>query len=216
MLRIVVCLGVIWLGAASGWAETIAGPVRVVDADTVRVGAIKVRLFGIDAPEIGQPCELADGRGWDCGRWASEQAFLRYQGAMAVCQRLNTDRYGRAVATCRVDGIDMGFALVRNGMAEAYRRYALDYVDAEKAALFDGVGLWRGRIAAPSEFRAARLASSLVSGCTIKGNISDNGRIYHLPGQAYYDRTRIIKSRGERWFCSESEAQASGWRPAQR
>ncbi|MFO0227392.1 MAG: thermonuclease family protein, partial [Gammaproteobacteria bacterium] len=41
-----------------------------------------------------------------------------------------------------------------------------------------------------------------------------NGRIYHLPGGAYYARTRIDESRGERWFCSESEARAAGWRPA--
>jgi endonuclease YncB( thermonuclease family) len=51
-------------------------------------------------------------------------------------------------------------------------------------------------------------------GCDIKGNISGNGRIYHLPGGAYYARTRIDESRGERWFCSESEARAAGWRPA--
>ena len=51
-------------------------------------------------------------------------------------------------------------------------------------------------------------------GCDIKGNISDNGRIYHLPGGAHYARTRIDESRGERWFCSEAEARAAGWRPA--
>jgi hypothetical protein len=61
---------------------------------------------------------------------------------------------------------------------------------------------------APPESQAPR------PGCDIKGNISDNGRIYHLPGGAYYARTRIDESRGERWFCSESEARTAGWRPA--
>ncbi|WP_427857069.1 hypothetical protein [Devosia litorisediminis] len=49
--------------------------------------------------------------------------------------------------------------------------------------------------------------------CNIKGNVSTRGeRIYHVPGQRYYDRTRISASHGERWFCSEAEARAAGWR----
>ena len=50
----------------------------------------------------------------------------------------------------------------------------------------------------------------------IKGNISGNGRIYHMPGQYDYARTRINTGKGERWFCSEAEARAAGWRAAKR
>jgi len=54
----------------------------------------------------------------------------------------------------------------------------------------------------------------LVVGCGIKGNISTRTgeRIYHVPGQQYYLRTRVNWLRGERWFCSESAAQSAGWR----
>jgi hypothetical protein len=54
----------------------------------------------------------------------------------------------------------------------------------------------------------------LVIGCGIKGNVSVNTgeRIYHMPGQKYYWATRINMARGERWFCSESDARAAGWR----
>jgi hypothetical protein len=54
----------------------------------------------------------------------------------------------------------------------------------------------------------------LVAGCGIKGNISTRTgeRIYHMPGQKYYFETRINWLRGERWFCSESDARAAGWR----
>ena len=53
--------------------------------------------------------------------------------------------------------------------------------------------------------------------CRIKGNISHSGnRIYHVPGAMYYDRTQINQLRGERWFCSEREARAAGWRKARR
>src|SRR5262245_26285319 len=50
------------------------------------------------------------------------------------------------------------------------------------------------------------------SGCNIKGNVSiDSGdRIYHVPGQKYYDETNVLSKYGERWFCSEKEARQAG------
>lgn len=62
----------------------------------------------------------------------------------------------------------------------------------------------------------AGLASMATPGCTIKGNISINTgeRIYHVPGQEWYAETRISPMYGERWFCSEAEARAAGWRRA--
>ncbi len=61
---------------------------------------------------------------------------------------------------------------------------------------------------------AQYFADAQISGCRIKGNISMNTgeRIYHLPSQDYYDETVINSSKGERWFCSESEARSAGWR----
>lgn len=51
----------------------------------------------------------------------------------------------------------------------------------------------------------------------IKGNISTSGeKIYHVPGGAYYDDTIIDESKGERWFRTEAEARAAGWRKSQR
>ena len=51
------------------------------------------------------------------------------------------------------------------------------------------------------------------SNCRIKGNVSSRGeRIYHPPGCRYYNSTIIDPARGERWFCSEAEAVAAGWR----
>ncbi|MCK0151053.1 thermonuclease family protein [Marivita sp. S6314] len=69
-----------------------------------------------------------------------------------------------------------------------------------------------------SSNRSSWLPKALDPSCAIKGNISRNGgtRIYHVPGQDYYDATRIDPSKGERWFCSESEARAAGWRKARK
>ncbi|RYE49814.1 MAG: hypothetical protein EOP24_00815 [Hyphomicrobiales bacterium] len=60
---------------------------------------------------------------------------------------------------------------------------------------------------------AISVSAEGTSGCNIKGNVSTRGeRIYHVPGQKYYEETRISASHGERWFCSEEEARAAGWR----
>lgn len=58
-----------------------------------------------------------------------------------------------------------------------------------------------------------RVQAQVTGECAIKGNISTSGeRIYHVPGQRYYNDTAISLFQGERWFCSEGEARTAGWR----
>lgn len=72
-------------------------------------------------------------------------------------------------------------------------------------------------VSTPTPTRTAAPAPSFVNDCVIKGNISSSGeRIYHVPGQQNYDDTVITVSKGERWFCTEAEALAAGWRRAKR
>lgn len=81
--------------------------------------------------------------------------------------------------------------------------------------LFSGLA---GTIYASGDgWRALPLAVS-AGACDIKGNISiETGeRIYHVPGQMFYSRTRIAPEWGERWFCSEAAARAAGWRKSKR
>jgi hypothetical protein len=53
--------------------------------------------------------------------------------------------------------------------------------------------------------------------CIIKGNVNQNGeRIYHVPGQEFYDKIRMDVGKGMRWFCTPEEAEAAGWRRALR
>lgn len=192
-----------------------SGTVRVIDADTWRVGGEKVRLFGIDAPEMGQSCTWPDRRDRDCGRWAAQETRRHFEGRTALCERIATDRYGRTVARCFVEGADAARVMVSEGIAFAYRRYSMDYDLDEKRAAVTGRGLHAATLDRPAEFRRTRGAPPPARGCVIKGNISRGGRrIYHVPGQRDYDRTRISPSKGERWFCSEAEAQAAGWRRA--
>jgi len=192
------------------------GPVGVVDGDTLRVGGTLVRLQGIDAPELAQTC----GDGFRCGIWVRQRVAGHLGGRFATCDDLGPDIYGRVLARCDVGGRDVGQWIVRQGLALAFRRYGQTYVPAEQAALDAGRGLHRLEMQRPSAYRRAKanaeVQEPVPDGCVIKGNISLKGRIYHMPGQAFYATTRVRPQQGERWFCTEQEAQAAGWRRAQR
>ena len=56
-----------------------------------------------------------------------------------------------------------------------------------------------------------------VFDASLKGRNTRSGeRIYHVPDAQHYERTRISPGKGERWFCSEREARAVGWRKSKR
>ena len=101
------------------------------------------------------------------------------------------------------------------------RKQPAGYVSQEAVANATGRGVWRGEFVEPPRWRRGeRLETPSAIGagdCRIKGNISRKGmRIYHVPGRASYARTRIDTAKGERWFCSEAQARAAGWRRAKR
>jgi endonuclease YncB( thermonuclease family) len=199
-------------------AEVLTGPVRVIDADTIDIGAPEtIRLLAIDAAEDAQTCRAPDGAVLACGAMATEGARKLYEGRTARCRVEDVDRYGRYLASCTVDGRDMGADLVERGLARTYRDDPA-YEEQEKAAILFSRGLWAYDMQDPASWRAEQRAARAeafapeAGTCAIKGNISGSGRIYHLPGSDSYDRTRIDTSRGERWFCTEAEARAAGWR----
>lgn len=197
-------------------ALSIEGRAEAVDGDTLHVSGHKVRLFGIDAPELGQTCDRG-GRGWACGASAREMLEAIVARGRVACTLRDVDRYGRDVAVCKVAGDDIAALMVRQGGAIAYRRYSERYVNAENAARREGIGLWSARWVAPEDYRHSGGAQAVPEGCAIKGNVGRSGkRIYHLPGQADYASTRIDPRRGEQWFCSEAEARAAGFRRAAR
>ena len=115
MLRI--CFGAILaLLPVISFAD-VSGRINVIDGDTFDVGTTRVRVFGVDAPETDQLCVTEQGVRWSCGKWVTEQAKEFYQGRAAVCENIDLDRYGRVVARCRVDGVDVGQRLVSDGLA---------------------------------------------------------------------------------------------------
>lgn len=206
------------LAAPPALAVSLTGTARVVDGDTIEISGQTLRLIGIDAPELAQPCQRA-GKPWACGTWSRDALRARLKGRDLSCSGRDQDRYGRWLVTCRLGGQDLGQDLVRNGIAFAYRRYSSLYIPDEALAEGESRGLWSGTTETPEDYRHADTEIDIDpgQGCALKGNVSSGGtRIFHSPGQKDYAATRIDPARGERWFCSADEARQAGWRAARR
>lgn len=205
------------------WAgqPEIAGVPRVIDADTIDVAGQRIRLGGIDAPERSENCQGADGRSWACGEWATEMARHLLKGERLRCIDLGERTYGRVVGRCYRDGQDIAVHLIEIGAARPCLRYAREqgqeavYSAAEARALRARAGIFGGPLNPVAGFCRLPGAEEQAGDCAIKGNVSANGQIYHMPGQRDYARVNMAKP-GVRWFCSEEEARAAGWRRALR
>ena len=108
---------------------------------------MKVRLAGIDAPELGQAFGQA------AKQRISELAFSR---AVEIIIS-GTDRYGRTLGRVEIDGQDVNRQMIADGLAWHYTRYskAEPLAAAEREARAAGRGLWADREPVPPwEWRA--------------------------------------------------------------
>lgn len=213
-----------WVGmlpAAAGDGFIRAEAPAVHDGDTVALGPVRVRLHGVDAPELNQTCARPDGSLWPCGTVARDRLAALAAGGDFACRALERDAYGRVIGACFAGGRDVNAIMVAEGLAWAYRHFSSDYVAEEDAARTAALGIWGGEAQAAWDFRATGwqpAAGAVPDGgrdCAIKGNITAAGeRVYHGPDSPWYGRTRIDEAAGEAWFCTPAEAEAAGWRPA--
>jgi endonuclease YncB( thermonuclease family) len=128
--------------------------VRVVDGDTLHTGNERIRLSGIDAPELSQTCRDGQERAWSCGQAAKQRlAALLAQGGV-TCSARGQDRYGRTLAVCAAGQVaDIGAALVRDGYAVNNDRTNSDYAAAESEARAAWRGIWQGGFEQPEQWR---------------------------------------------------------------
>lgn len=164
--------GTIGLTVASLPAQTpLIGQAEAIDGDTIRLGGVRVRLWGIDAPEAHQTCLDASGRQWACGEAATHALRKMLAEGAVQCAPKYTDRYERAVATCivsyREDAYDpgrpaatryvirdLGGLIVALGLAVDVPRYSHGaYRDEQAAAQAEKMGIWSGTFQAPAEWR---------------------------------------------------------------
>lgn len=232
---------VAYLACSLAQAAEISGVPRVVDGDTLAIGATKVRLEGIDAPETDQVCLNAKGIRWTCGIDARDQLVSHIAGRAIRCVSNGTDVYRRTLATCSLAEENLNDWMVQQGWALAYVKYSPAYVRAEQIARANQRGLWQGAFIAPWDWRHRNNQTVILGAvsvplnahtmllppsgtegapspeCLIKGNISRNGeRIYHMPDQQFYAKIDMNKRSDRRWFCTPEEAEAAGWRRALR
>ena len=151
ILAILVLAAVAVLAA---WLEEplppLGGAGRASDGDSFRLGQQRVRLLGLDAPELQQTCALPAGERWPCGRTARDRMAALLASGPVSCQPEGQDRYDRLLARCRVKARDIGATLVSEGLATS----AGDYWDEQNAARRAGRGIWAGGFDLPADWRA--------------------------------------------------------------
>jgi endonuclease YncB( thermonuclease family) len=222
-------------------AADITGVAKVRDGNSLQIGTSRIRLGGIDAPNLDQLCLNNSGERWTCGAAARDELIKHTDGKNWTCHVLRADRRGRQVARCEVDGEDIQQWLVKSGWALSYVRFSHDYDADEKTAREAKAGMWQGAFIAPWDWRIrnkktvilgaahppANANSTLLASasgsvapspdCTIKGNVNSSGEcIYHKPTSRWYAQIKMKISKGTRWFCSVEEAEAAGCRETRR
>jgi endonuclease YncB( thermonuclease family) len=104
----------------------------------VEIGATKIRLVGIDAPETDQLCIDKNGGSWPCGVTARDE-LVRHVGSQPwSCLVTAKDRYGRSLARCESGGEDIEKWMVRNGWALSFVRYSHVYDKEEGEDVYGG------------------------------------------------------------------------------
>jgi endonuclease YncB( thermonuclease family) len=221
-------------------SQSRAANATIRDGSTLQIGGMTYRLDGIDAPAVDQLCIDEHADPWTCGIEARDQLTKLISGRDVRCDDLGADPgfKKRHLGACRVEGdttslsqslVGLGFAL--NVEASATGRFQIEQARANE----ERQGLWKGCFVAPQEFRAGkkdgallggscradrdkeiREALAMPSGCNIKGKfavrarVTGNVGIYHLQACRSYPAL----TNPDRWFCSEEDAQAAGFRRA--
>lgn len=149
----------------------LAGQASVIDGDTLEIRGERIRLWGIDTPESTQLCRADDSRLYRCGAKAANELDAFIAGRPVFCTPLSRDQYGRTVAFCSVNGIDLGEWLVRNGLALDWPQYSKGrYAAVQREADRAGRGVWAGSYVAPWLYRACVRAQGSPTSCSDDAN----------------------------------------------
>ena len=126
--------------------------IQVIDGDTIHIGKLKYRFFGIDAPEIKQICEK-DNIKIQCGVIAKSVLQNKIADKIPECVVKDKDRYQRLVAECFIGKESLSRFMVREGYAVAYSQYSKNFIEDEKYAKENKLGIWSMNFQIPSEYR---------------------------------------------------------------
>lgn len=190
----------------------VEGAATVVSGDTLRINGQSIRLSGIEAPLTEQSC---GGQGREA-RWRCGEAARRELGTLVRAKQVRCEIGGGGErGICRIGDRDIAAELVSKGHVFAQQGMFSSYGRVEQDARNAKRGIWKGVAERPEEFRQRHwdsASSKAPNGCPIKGQVSRNDRTYVAPWQTGYNRARVRTDKGERWFCSEHEAVAAGFK----
>ena len=131
---------------------SFADNIKVVDGDTIVLNGEKIRFSGIDAPELKQTC-IDENQKVFCGALAKMFLIKKIGNETLECISEGKDIYKRTLAECFIDGESLSSLLVRSGYAFAYRKYSKKFVEDEKFAKTNKLGLWSMKFQYPWDFR---------------------------------------------------------------
>jgi endonuclease YncB( thermonuclease family) len=140
---------VLVIGRLMSVEPPVTGRATAVDGDTLHLGGERVRIVGMDAPELGQRCRDSFGAEWSCGEAARLRLSALLQQGDTACRPQGRDRYGRLLASCAAGEADLGEAMVRGGLAVADGYY----FDSEAMARNEKAGIWAGDFVLPAQWR---------------------------------------------------------------
>jgi len=150
VVTLVVLGGVAYLAALlDPLPPRYTGMARASDGDSLRLRNDRIRLSGIDAPELDQVCWDDAGEEWPCGLSSEARLSEILERGHTVCQPDGHDKYGRILATCESEGRDIGALLVSEGWAIADGAYGAEQAAARSARR----GIWQGRFVDPQQWR---------------------------------------------------------------
>ena len=134
------------------FAQSIYGKAIIIDGDTIHIEKNKIRLYGIDAPEINQACTIKEII-WECGIESARALKNIILENEVKCEIVDIDQYNRFLAKCFINKRNLNQYLVQNGWAIAYRYYSDEFVSDEEIAKKNKAGIWQGEFQEPYLFR---------------------------------------------------------------
>lgn len=153
-------------------ADNLTGQASIIDGDTLQIHGTRIRLWGIDAPESSQLCRGDDSIQYRCGAKAANELDAFIARRPVDCSPVSLDQYGRTVAVCSIDRVDIAEWLVRNGLALDWPTYSKGkYDDVQREAEHAGRGMWAGSYVEPWLYRACIRRGGRPGGCSDDANV---------------------------------------------
>lgn len=153
---------ILTLAASAPGAAQMKGTPTVLDGDTIELQGQRIRLFGIDAPELGQDCQIK-GQSYDCGMVARTALLDLTAGSDVICKVVPADPNGVSAegrpGRCFAGNYDLSEGMAYTGWALAEREVSERYVIYEARAKDSGRGLWKGQFVMPWEWRGGKRLS---------------------------------------------------------